>query len=268
MDAGTSRLADRCAQVARQMSLSQVESVVDFLLRSSDSGWDAVYHALLGHVPAPGLKQAVGDLLKAWRDHQPTASPRELALTLLAAARAIDSERNSEIVDLVWTGPDYTGIALRRTDQALLEVIGAAQHNLLIVSFAIYMVPSVSTALVQAAQRGVSVRICLETGTSAEGQMAYDTVAALGEDVRRNASVYFWPIEHRPVGQNGRPGVLHVKCAVADQTLLFVSSANLTSHALDINMELGILVRNGPLPGQVVRHFQRLIEHGVLTRIT
>lgn len=101
MDAGTSRLADRCAQVARQMSLSQVESVVDFLLRSSDSGWDAVYHALLGHVPAPCLKQAVGDLLKAWRDHQPTSSPRELAITLLAAARAVDSERNSEIVDLI-----------------------------------------------------------------------------------------------------------------------------------------------------------------------
>lgn len=38
-------------------------------------------------------------------------------------------------------------MTLRRTDQALLEVIQAAQHEILIVSFAVYMVPIIAAAI-------------------------------------------------------------------------------------------------------------------------
>jgi cardiolipin synthase A/B len=57
---------------------------------------------------------------------------------------------------------------------------------------------------------------------------------------------------------------MHAKCAVADEELLFISSANLTGYALALNMELGLLVRGGPLPAAVWTHFQRLIEGGVM----
>ena len=52
---------------------------------------------------------------------------------------------------------------------------------------------------------------------------------------------------------------LHGKCAVADRKALFLSSANMTECALDRNMELGILVMGGDLPGTVVRHFESLV---------
>ncbi len=48
---------------------------------------------------------------------------------------------------------------------------------------------------------------------------------------------------------------------------MFLSSANLTEYAFTINMELGVLVTGGKLPGQVERHFARLIEAGQLARI-
>jgi cardiolipin synthase len=51
---------------------------------------------------------------------------------------------------------------------------------------------------------------------------------------------------------------------VADRQLLFVSSANLTGYALTINMELGVLIRGGALPGDVATQVDRLIEGGVL----
>jgi phosphatidylserine/phosphatidylglycerophosphate/cardiolipin synthase-like enzyme len=57
-----------------------------------------------------------------------------------------------------------------------------------------------------------------------------------------------------------------VKCAVADGRSLFLSSANLTEYAFTINMELGLLVTGGPLPGQVEEQFDRLIGTGVLAR--
>ena len=62
-------------------------------------------------------------------------------------------------------------------------------------------------------------------------------------------------------------GILHVKCAVADGRWLFLSSANLTEYAFTINMELGVLVTGGSLPGQVQEHFDRLIANNLLCRV-
>jgi cardiolipin synthase len=45
---------------------------------------------------------------------------------------------------------------------------------------------------------------------------------------------------------------------------LLVSSANLTEFALNMNMELGLLVRGEDLPGRVVEHFNKLIRERVL----
>jgi phosphatidylserine/phosphatidylglycerophosphate/cardiolipin synthase-like enzyme len=64
-----------------------------------------------------------------------------------------------------------------------------------------------------------------------------------------------------------RHGSLHAKCAVADRRVLFVSSANLTEYALKLNMELGLLVRGGDLPGRAIGHLRRLVEEGVLVPV-
>ncbi|MBA3534349.1 MAG: hypothetical protein H0T73_20705 [Ardenticatenales bacterium] len=97
--------------------------------------------------------------------------------------------------------------------------------------------------------------------------MGYDTVRALGEEVAQQAEIYLWPPAKRPVGPSGKPGALHAKCAVADQTFLFLSSANLTDYAMKRNIELGVLVQGGALPAQVTTQFGRLIQSGVLERL-
>ena len=131
-------------------------------------------------------------------------------------------------------------------------------------SYAVYMQPAVSDALVAASQRGVFNRICIETNTSSSGNGAYDTVAALGATVRQNAAIYTWRHDARPSGPGGRVGKMHVKCALADQDLVFISSANLTGHALNLNMELGVLIRGGKVPQQVYDQFRNLLDGGVL----
>src|SRR5262245_31511495 len=45
------------------------------------------------------------------------------------------------------------------------------------------------------------------------------------------------------------------------------SSANLTEYAFTINMELGVLVTGGKLPGQVQTHFDRLMLTGTLATV-
>ena len=63
--------------------------------------------------------------------------------------------------------------------------------------------------------------------------------------------VYYWPKDQRGRDDNGKLGILPVKCAVADGRWLFLSSTNLTEYAFMVNMELGLLVTECNLPGQV-----------------
>ena len=60
--------------------------------------------------------------------------------------------------------------------------------------------------------------------------------------------------------------LLHAKAVIADGRLAFVSSANLTGSGLEHNLELGILIRGGPVPRRIAEHFTSLIAAGVLQR--
>jgi phosphatidylserine/phosphatidylglycerophosphate/cardiolipin synthase-like enzyme len=74
--------------------------------------------------------------------------------------------------------------------------------------------------------------------------------------------VYFDP---RALEDSGPGGVLHAKAVVADDEVVFVTSANLTEAALDRNIELGLLVRDRSIAASVSSHFQGLIDQNLLT---
>jgi phosphatidylserine/phosphatidylglycerophosphate/cardiolipin synthase-like enzyme len=77
---------------------------------------------------------------------------------------------------------------------------------------------------------------------------------------------FVWPTEKRPLLERGRAS-LHAKAAVADDHTAFVTSANLTGHGITENMELGLLVRGGPIPRRLSEHFRELIAEGTLAEI-
>jgi phosphatidylserine/phosphatidylglycerophosphate/cardiolipin synthase-like enzyme len=49
---------------------------------------------------------------------------------------------------------------------------------------------------------------------------------------------------------------------------MLVSSANLTSSALERNMELGVVVTGGSAPSRIGRHFRDLIQRGILEEVS
>ncbi len=190
-----------------------------------------------------------------------------VAVALLTAAKSEQDHRQEETVEIVWTGPEPAETRFRQTEQAILEVVNSATRCLTVVSYAVYRIPRIREALVVAASRGVSIRLIVETPNRIEGQSEYDCLLALGSNVASACSVYYWPQENRPKDDHGKIGILHVKCAVADSHRMFLSSANFTEYAFTINMELGLLVTGGKLPGQVERHFDRLINLGQFTKV-
>ena len=216
-------------------------------------------------LPAPTARErALLARLADLCEGMPTIEPSALSLALRSASRTSEEVTARQSIDLVWTGPRTDDVPLRRNDQALQEVIASAEREVLLVSFAVYSVPKIADALTKAMERGARVSLVLEFSGSTEGDQSYDPYAALGE-LPDDVAVYEWPFASRPeIGHTGKRGYIHVKCAVADRSLAFVSSANLTAYAMEANMELGVLVHGGTVPGRIATQFDRLIQQGTL----
>ena len=104
--------------------------------------------------------------------------------------------------------------------------------------------------------------LIVETDDGPGGKIDVGPLRQLMNDLDR-IRVFEWPVDSRPRTRD-RYGTLHAKCALADGEVLFITSANLTGHALELNMELGVLLRGGRSPAQAAGHFAELIRTGVL----
>lgn len=78
--------------------------------------------------------------------------------------------------------------------------------------------------------------------------------------VAKHSSFFHWPLENRPKDSKNRNGSLHVKCAVGDKRSILLSSAYLTGHAFNLNMEMGVLIHNDALSAKPHSHFKDLIR--------
>jgi phosphatidylserine/phosphatidylglycerophosphate/cardiolipin synthase-like enzyme len=250
--------------LASSMPSSSVESLAEAIQSCNDGTLRSAINKRLPHHHHRDLSFG---FLDQWRAKAPEVDPRTVAVALQTAALSVQTQRDSQSVELVWTGPDTQTTPFRRTEQAILQLLDAAQTRITLVSFAVYSIPNVARSLVKAAQRGVQLTVIIETPDRLGGENEYSTIKALGQEVAKCSSVYYWPKDKRPLSENNRAGILHVKCAVADGQWLFLSSANLTQQAFTINMELGMLVRGGMMPRKVEQQFDQLILNEYLRKI-
>lgn len=218
-------------------------------------------------IPHHQHRDLVFAFVDRWQFEAKEVDARTVSVALQTAVFSEQKHRDFQSVELVWTGPAPEDSPFRRTEQAILQVLEAAKSRITLVSFAVYKIPNVAKALVRAAKRGVRLAVIVETPDKIEGEGEYSTIKALGQEVAACSTVYFWPKENRPLGDNNKVGILHVKCAVADGNWLLLSSANLTQQAFTINMELGMLVRGGMMPNRVEQQFDRLIQSGQLKQV-
>lgn len=226
---------------------------------------EALVSQLLQSVNNPRFRRPLQDLLTAWREDTALLwNSKELAAAIASSAHTVQAARQELAVELAWTGPSYSNLAVRRTDQVLLQLIRECQQELILISFAIYKVPTIVEALIQALDRGINLRILAETPESGEGKIAFGLQSTFGDSILERAEVLIWPKDKRPVDGAGKYGSLHIKGAIADQEKLFVTSANLTEYALTLNMELGVLIRNTDIAHQITSQLDNLVLEQVL----
>jgi phosphatidylserine/phosphatidylglycerophosphate/cardiolipin synthase-like enzyme len=260
------RFVPEINQFAAQLP-SEMIGKIAAALQQPESDWARLRRQVIEIAPQPAVRDQIAAFLDDWQATSPEISSDNLALALLTAAHAERQSRRSQTLELVWTGPETHIIPVRRTEQALTQLIAEARTRLLILSFAVYKAESILQSIQDATQRGVVTTLCLETPDASEGKIAFDTIKALRPEVARRAQLVVWPHDQRPHSPDGKHGSLHAKVATADGATLLISSANLTEYAMTLNMEMGVLIRGGELPAKVETHFLKLIEQGILRRI-
>jgi cardiolipin synthase A/B len=143
-------------------------------------------------------------------------------------------------VELAWTFPGHSSPGLRTTGAVANDIIKNARAMLLIVGYSVSsdqasgLASKTITNIVQAAQRGVSI------------------TAVFHRRVNRDAFLSRWR-EGIPVPkiftwsmQDDALAGIHAKILVADRHDALVTSANLTFHGFERNIEMGVRVSGDP----------------------
>ena len=187
-------LIDAAVNLAVQLSSEQMRSLLRALQLDGAPMNDEARHHILNAVPLQPFATTVAQFLDIWQRHAPELAADSMVSLLHATALTAGRVRAQQQVSVIWTGPETRAIPLRRTEDALLEVIRAAQGELLVVSFAVYKARAIMQALEEAMDRGVHLRICVESPEARGGcQFAHVSVPPLrGKSVPVKGVRYVW----------------------------------------------------------------------------
>jgi phosphatidylserine/phosphatidylglycerophosphate/cardiolipin synthase-like enzyme len=254
---------DALSSLAGELPSSSIADLVRALEMSHAATVRTADLNLSGSVP-PAQHASVRQLVEAWQLHSPSVSGSLLAAALVSMGFYDTRLRRELQVEAVWTGPRVGAAGLRRTEQVLLEMIATARASIWLVAFAAYKVPQVSIALQAAIERGVRLRLVLEDRDISEGKVTFDPLTALAAAGLARAEIFVWPVDQRPRDGRGRHGTLHAKGLVVDDRMVFITSANMTEDALNINMELGVALHVPAAARQIADHLRGLVSQGIL----
>lgn len=221
-------------------------------------GWpeQATVHA----VAVPGFAEAAGAVLAA---QHASAVPGSEAAAYLRGLAAGHAQRSAAVrIESVWSGPSSHPVPVRATAQVLVDLVGDATSELLLMTYSAKPYPPLLAALGAAVARGVAVSVVVETlqgaGSALNGAEPAAAFAAVP-----GISLWHWPVAQRLEDS----AKMHAKIGVADRRVLLVSSANLTQSGVAKNIEAGLLVRGGTAPQRAAEHIAELQTRGVLARL-
>ncbi len=248
------------AEIGAELHPDRIDVAANKIERLGSS--DSFSSAVRGFGPNAD-KKLLRRLEEAWQLTKQNITPKELASALRGASATSALFESRSSVELVWTGERTDMVPIRYTEQVLCEVIRSAQSRLFIMSFVAYEVDSIRAELEVASERGVRIDILMEQSKHQGGHSTANSYQVMHQAVPK-ANLYY------RIGKSGLPpeGRVHGKCAVADGTTAFITSANLTVAAMERNMEVGVLIRGGSLPDELHRHLEALVRTEIVKPVS
>jgi len=183
-----------------------------------------------------------------------------------------EASKSASSPDLVWSGPEAPGVHARDTRRVYEELLSSFRKSLWLSTYVFFDGPRAFELLAKRMDEDPSLSVCLLLNIQ---RKKGDTSTPV-DVIRRFTDSFWkrdWPGSNRPrvyfdprsLELDGVRGVLHAKAVVADDDAVFITSANMTQAAFDRNYELGLLSRDRALAATVARHFQTLIDQGLLS---
>lgn len=207
----------------------------------------------------PGFAEVAGDLLSAMEADGLVPSEAAAYLQGFASGHALRAKEQE--VSLVWSGPSTHRVPVRTTSRVLLQLVEAAQRELLLMTYSATRYMPLTHALEAAAGRGVRIDVVVETLQGAGSALSGAEPASAFLDV---SGLRIW---HWPPGNRAEPSAkTHAKLVLADRRVLLTTSANFTQSGVDRNIEAGVLITGGSVPARTSEHIQELQRMGVLQR--
>lgn len=246
--------------IAALVSLVSPEKVQAVAARVRRTDASKAATALISVVGTPVASAVVEQLAAAWQNTK--VGSDELASMLLTASHVYAKAVSEQSTELVWTGPTTPFVSARRTEQALLQVINSADHSLFITSFVAYDVSTIVKALNAAIDRGVVISMLLELSKDHGGSITFDAIGKMKTLVPA-ARLFAWHDKAEPFSD----GRVHAKVAVADGRTCFITSANLTGHAMEKNMEAGVLISGGSIAKLLDEHLRSLVDTKIVSSV-
>lgn len=143
------------------------------------------------------------------------------------------------------------GLAVRRAEQQLCEVILAAKQSVLVTTSAETGISGLIPAISAAAQQGAAVNLVIELGESPESKATFESRL---RELPSTVVVSLWP----SANEKG-PGKLFFECAAADRQRAFIALADPTLDVVAREMRSGVFIQ-GDDAASFQRHFDELVQ--------
>lgn len=213
-----------------------------------------------------GVESQVRLLQEAWNALGPELPATTVALVLRTSVAAVDAHRRyAPTTQVVWTGPKVEGSFLRTTREVVRELVRTAHTELLVVGYWIAarddgegIIEEVIGLLADAVTRGLFLRVVVDERVRPDGRDNRRILVSAWPDGVALPRILTWRL---PLGDQHLK--LHAKVLVGDRRDALVTSANLTSYAMDRNMEMGVRLVGRPA-ADIARHFDLLEADGIL----
>ena len=257
-------------------------------LKLGDGDLNALASALQsGRLTIPIRRMAVGRIvgdaaaacatsfLQHWIDNGLSESQVADILDLVVQSRKYQP-RVESLIDLVLTGPESAGNAMRDTAAVVHEIFAQAQRTVMLAGFAVYNGQRIFKALADRMMLvpNLSVKMFFDIHATADQSATPQQALSLFMDRFISNE---WPANapmpqifyYSPPNTNTYEGrsCLHAKCIVVDEQLAFITSANFTAAAQERNIEIGALVRLPAIAKRLTQYFDALVADRVLVRV-
>lgn len=190
---------------------------------------------------------------------------------------ALEEERRSikkldELVNLVITGPEAPGTTMRDTGVVVRELFRNATKSVVVVGYSVYQGQQVFAALAEQMnelpQLDATMYLNLPPVKDTDDEsivtrrFARDFQREHWPEGCRVPSIFFDP--RSIAADRSKRASLHAKCVIVDGLEIFITSANFTERAQNMNVEVGVRFASETIAKQLQRHFSSLVSIGAL----